>query len=108
MEIESENVTELFTGFGMKHISAEAVAEGVAREVRNYLADGLPVGPHLADQLLLPMALASSGSFTTPSLTDHTTTNITIIEKFLPVQFSVKAVQRNHHQITVYGSTISR
>jgi RNA 3'-terminal phosphate cyclase (ATP) len=101
LEIESENVTELFTGFGTKGTSAEAVANGVAREVRGYLADGVPVGQHLADQILIPMALAGEGSFTTQSLTDHTTTNITVIEKFLPVQFSVTARGADRHQITV-------
>ncbi|MEO8877721.1 MAG: RNA 3'-terminal phosphate cyclase, partial [Polyangiaceae bacterium] len=63
--IESEHVTEVFTGFGERGVSAERVAESVADEVTRYLRIGAPVGEHLADQLLLPMALGSGGSFHT-------------------------------------------
>ena len=50
-----------------------AVAEAPAREVRRYLAAGVPVGEHLADQLLLPMALAGAGTFRTTAPSKHTT-----------------------------------
>ena len=39
-----------------------AVAEAAAKEASEYLAAEVPVGPHLADQLLLPMALAGGGA----------------------------------------------
>ncbi|HLM54695.1 MAG TPA: RNA 3'-terminal phosphate cyclase, partial [Pyrinomonadaceae bacterium] len=55
-------------------------------EVRRYMEVGAPVGEHLADQLLIPMALAGGGSYTTGPLTLHTTTNIETIKKFLPVE----------------------
>jgi len=62
-------VTEVFTGFGEREVSAEAVAEETVRDVRCCLVAGVPVGEHLADRLLLPMALAGSGAFlTTPLL----------------------------------------
>jgi len=89
LEIESGGVTEVFTGFGEKGTSAEAVAEKVAREARAYLAAGVPVGEHLADQLLLPMALAGSGAFRTTPLSRHSTTNIEVIRAFLPVAIDV-------------------
>jgi RNA 3'-terminal phosphate cyclase (ATP) len=47
------------------------------------------VEPHLADQLLLPMALAGEGSFTTLALATHATTNIDIIRRFLDVPIAV-------------------
>ena len=40
---------------------------------------------HLADQLLLPMALAGSGGFTTTHLSEHLQSNIQVIEAFCPV-----------------------
>jgi RNA 3'-terminal phosphate cyclase (ATP) len=89
LEVESEHVTEVFTGFGMKGVTAEAVAEDAIKQVRKYLADGVPVGTCLADQLLLVLALAGGGSFRTQSPTRHTTTNIEIIHQFLPVRFSM-------------------
>ncbi len=90
LEIESEHVTEVFTGFGIKRITAEAVAHGVVRDVRRYLTADVPVGEYLADQLLIPIALAGGGSFRTLPVTPHTTTNIEIISKFLPVRFRIE------------------
>jgi RNA 3'-terminal phosphate cyclase (ATP) len=86
LEIESENVTEVFTGFGERGVAAEAVADQAVVAARRYLASDVAVAEHLADQLLLPMALARGGSFTTVPPTRHTTTNIEIIRKFLDVE----------------------
>jgi len=85
IEIQSEHVTEVFTGFGQRGVKAERVARGVVDEVQEYLESGVPVGRHLADQLLVPMALASEGSFVTLPLSQHAETNIEVIRKFLPV-----------------------
>jgi RNA 3'-terminal phosphate cyclase (ATP) len=47
------------------------------------LASGGPVGEHLADQLLLPLALSAGGEFRTGRPSQHTLTNRDIIERFL-------------------------
>jgi RNA 3'-terminal phosphate cyclase (ATP) len=78
-------VTEIFSGFGRLGVTAEKVADGVARETRAYIAADVPVGQHLADQLLLPMALAGAGEFRTMPLTLHAETNLHVIRKFLSV-----------------------
>jgi RNA 3'-terminal phosphate cyclase (ATP) len=83
IEIESEEVTEVFTAFGEKHVQAEAVANSVAKEAEAYLDAGVPVGPHLADQLVLLVALAGAGSFVTSEPTLHTRTQLQVIERFL-------------------------
>lgn len=101
VEIGGEEVTDIFTGFGSIGISAEAVAESVVREVRSFLMAKVPVGPHLADQLLLPLALAGGGSFVTQAPTEHTRTNIAVIEKFLPVEFSAEELSRDRWRIAV-------
>jgi RNA 3'-terminal phosphate cyclase (ATP) len=85
IEIETEHLTEVFTGFGQKGVSAETVASGVAKEAQSYLNSEAAVGEYLTDQLLLPLALAGGGSFTTGPLSDHTITNIEVIKKFLDV-----------------------
>jgi RNA 3'-terminal phosphate cyclase (ATP) len=85
IEIEGEHVTEVFTGFGQHGVRAEAVAEKVAKEVRRYLAAGVPVGEHLADQLLVLMGTAG-GRFRTMAPSRHTTTNIEVIKAFLPAE----------------------
>lgn len=86
IEIEGEHVTEVITGFGEKGVRAEAVGEAAAREALAYLEAGVPVGEHLADQLLLPMALAGGGSFRTIEPSSHTRTHAALIEQLLGVR----------------------
>jgi RNA 3'-terminal phosphate cyclase (ATP) len=92
IDIESEHVTEVFTGFGEKGVRAEAVGERVAREAAAYLEAGAPVGEHLADQLLLPMALAGGGSFRTVAPSSHMTTHAALIEQILGLKVRLEQV----------------
>ena len=101
MEIESEHVTEVFTGFGERGVTAEAVAEEVVKCARQYLAAGVAVGEHLADQLLVPMALAGGGMLTTVPPTRHTTTNVEIIRQFLDVEVEVKPLTNRTWSVEV-------
>ena len=82
---EAEAVTEVFVGFGERGRRAEAVAEAPCDEARAWLDAGVPVGPHLADQLLLPLSLAGGGAFRTLAPTAHTRTNAEVIRAFLEV-----------------------
>ncbi|MFO0728130.1 MAG: RNA 3'-terminal phosphate cyclase [Myxococcota bacterium] len=84
--VDSEGITEIVSGFGEKGVRAEIVGKQVAEEVSRYIAHGAPVGEHLADQLLLPMALAGEGSFVSGPLSLHTQTQIETIKRFLPVE----------------------
>jgi RNA 3'-terminal phosphate cyclase (ATP) len=81
--VEHEHVTEVFTAFGEKGVSAEKVAGKLCRQVKEYLRRRAPVGPYLADQLLLPLAIAG-GVFNTARPTQHTLTNIETINAFMP------------------------
>lgn len=83
LRIDSEHVTELFTAFGERGVSAETVARRVCNTAKRYLASRAAVGPYLADQLLLPLALAG-GSFTTVEPSAHTRSNLDVIRRFLP------------------------
>ena len=103
LEIESQHVTEVFTGFGEKGVSAETVAHGAAREAGAYLAAGVPVGQHLADQLLVPLALAGGGSFRTLPLSRHTTTQIDMLQKFLPVPVHATPLEKDVWQVELGG-----
>ncbi|HQU44604.1 MAG: RNA 3'-phosphate cyclase [Planctomycetia bacterium 21-64-5] len=90
IEVESEHVTEVFTGFGRRGVPAETVAGEAAAEAKRYLEAGVPVAEHLADQLLLPLALAGGGAYVTLAPTPHAMTNIEIIRKFLDVPIAVE------------------
>jgi RNA 3'-terminal phosphate cyclase (ATP) len=103
IEVECENVTEVFTGFGEKGIAAEKVAKGAVRAAREYLAFDAPVGRYLADQLLIPMALAGGGKFRTLSPTQHTTTNIEVIKKFLEVEIAVREYDQKKWEIEIWN-----
>ncbi len=87
--VASALLTETFTGFGEKNVSAEKVGKKAAGQVRKYLQAGAPVGPYLTDQLLIPLALAGAGAFRTCRPTAHTRTNIEVIQKFLDVSILI-------------------
>jgi RNA 3'-terminal phosphate cyclase (ATP) len=90
LELECEHVTEVFCGFGERGVRAERVADLAIQRTRRYLSAGVPVGAHLADQLLLPMALAGGGAFRTLRPTGHTRTNIEVIKRFLEREVRVE------------------
>jgi RNA 3'-terminal phosphate cyclase (ATP) len=85
LSVESDALTEVFVGFGQRGVPAEQVAGGAVREMQRYLEAEVPVGEHLADQLLLLLALAGSGAFATLPLSGHATTQIDLIPRFLEV-----------------------
>ncbi len=85
IELLFENLNAVVTGFGEKGVRPEEMARAAAQEAREYLDAGVPVGTHLADQLLLPLALGG-GSFLTLAPTAHTSTNLEVIRRFLPVE----------------------
>jgi RNA 3'-terminal phosphate cyclase (ATP) len=99
--IESDHITEVFTAFGERGVRAETVASKVVEQARHYLAAAVPVGKYLADQLLLPFALAGGGSFLTlrPSL--HTTTNMMILQKFLETDIRQEQIDTDKWRISL-------
>lgn len=101
LEIESEAVTEVFTGFGERGVSAEKVAARAAVQARDYLAMDVPVGQYLADQLLVPMAVAGSGGFRTMPPSRHTRTNVGIIKYFMDVAIDVNESTGRQWEITI-------
>jgi RNA 3'-terminal phosphate cyclase (ATP) len=88
LEVQSQRITEVFTGIGRRGVPAEQVAEEALQEMREYLAASVPIGYHLADQLMLPFGIAAwqtghGGSFRTLPLTCHSTTHMEILRTFL-------------------------
>jgi RNA 3'-terminal phosphate cyclase (ATP) len=90
---ECGDYMEVFTGFGKRGTKAEKVAAEACDEAERWFKAGVPVGEHLADQLLLPMALGSGGRFRTLEPSGHTRTNIDTIRRFLDVEIAVEPVQ---------------
>jgi len=94
IEIHCAHVTEVFAAFGRRGVRAERVAAEAWSEAETYLKSGVPVGPHLADQLILPLGIAASqghpSSFRTGPLTEHSKTHLTVLGEFLDVKSEVQ------------------
>lgn len=90
LEVESAEVTEIFTAFGEVGVSAESVAKRAVHEAKAYLESTAAAGEHLADQLLLPLALAGRGGFTAVQLNGHAETNMEVIGRFVRAPFRVE------------------
>jgi RNA 3'-terminal phosphate cyclase (ATP) len=85
---------ELVTTHGEKGLPAEIVAARAIQELTAWREADVPVGEHLADQLLLPMAVAGGGRYRTLPLSLHSTTNIDTIRAFvdIPIRFEAGTV----------------
>ncbi len=81
--VERPLVTETITAFGERGVPAEQVAANAVEEHQRYVAADVPVSEHLADQLLIPMALGRGGVFCTSKPSLHTLTNIEVVAHLL-------------------------
>ncbi|OPL22052.1 hypothetical protein B5L72_34535, partial [Pseudomonas aeruginosa] len=77
------------------------MAEQVATQAIGWMESGCAADEHLADQLLLPMALAGAGSFTTPRLSAHLQSNRRVIERFLPVSLCAHPPDGRGHRTVI-------
>ncbi len=82
LEVEYEHVTEVVSGFGKLGLKAERLAKTAANRIKGYMESKAFAGPYLADQLLLPFALAGGGAFTTVKPSQHSLTSADIVERF--------------------------
>jgi RNA 3'-terminal phosphate cyclase (ATP) len=93
------NRTMVFTAFGMRGKPSEEVISEVVNLVKHFVNSGAAVDRFLADQVLIYMAMANGGCYTTDWISTHTETNMEVIKKFLPVGF-VTEQQGNHFRVT--------
>jgi RNA 3'-terminal phosphate cyclase (ATP) len=90
LELAAGDLVEVVTGFGEKGVSAEQVAARACGQASAWLSAGVPVGEHLADQLLVPAAVAGRARFRTVEPSGHTRTNADVIKRFLPVDVAME------------------
>lgn len=82
-----------FSALGEPGVAAERVAEEAVQRLLAHHRAGAQaaVDPHLADQLVLPLALADGTSvYGTGEVTPHTTTGIDIVRRFLDARFEIE------------------
>lgn len=97
LESQSEQLCTIHEGFGEKKLPAEQVVQKLLSRAMHHFKSKLSVEEYLADQLLLPMALAGGGSFYTSELSQHTRTNIETIQTFLDISIQVKTYGKGWH-----------
>lgn len=84
--------TEMFETTGELGVAAERVANTVIRRMQRFLNAGVPVGEHLADQLLIPMWINGTGRFRSMKPSLHTQTNIDVIEQMTGQRIECKPI----------------
>jgi RNA 3'-terminal phosphate cyclase (ATP) len=99
--IESEHCNEVISAIGRRGLPAEIVAQRVVEQAREYLRADVPVGQHLADQLLLPLAVAVGGCYRTLKPDSHTRTNIDVIHAFTGADIRCRQVDEQSWELSV-------
>ena len=97
--VEYEHAVAGFTSYGRKGLPSERVAEAACDHLLKHHATGAPVDPHLADQLVLPMAMTETVSnagepmesrLVTSEVTQHLLTNVWVVQHFAVGSLSVE------------------
>ncbi|BBE34319.1 RNA 3'-terminal phosphate cyclase [Sphingosinicella microcystinivorans] len=101
LEAQFEHGTEIVSGFGQLGVTAERVAKKAVGRMLGFLESKAFAGPYLADQLLLPFALAGGGSFTTVKPSQHSLTAIDVIGRFLDRRLAFSQRPSGMHLLTV-------
>lgn len=79
-----------FTGLARIGKQTEKIADETVEEFIEFNRSSAAVDPRLADQIILPLSLASGPSaITTSHATSHLRTNAAVIKKFLPVEIKI-------------------
>lgn len=92
---EYQNSLAGFSAVGRQGLPSEKVAEMACEEFLDFHEKVAPVDVHLADQLLLPVALASENSqYRVAEISTHLTTNAWVIQKFGLAQINIDATEK--------------
>jgi RNA 3'-terminal phosphate cyclase (ATP) len=85
LNAEFENILAGFSSLGARGKPAEKIADEVFEEFNNYYNRKEIFDPHLADQILIFLALIRKPfTFSTTKVTNHLLTNIWVINQFIP------------------------
>jgi RNA 3'-terminal phosphate cyclase (ATP) len=99
---EYEGAISGFTALGARGKPAEVVGQEAAAEFLTHHATGMPVDPHLADQLVLYLAQAKFPSvLATSRITSHLETNLAVTGLFLDIDFEITGKRDTPGTVTV-------
>lgn len=93
-----------FSALGKQSKPSDAVADEACEALLTHHIDGAPVDPHLADQILVPLALAGGKSvFRTSQITQHLLTNADVIRTFIDADIRIDGGEGEAGTVTVVG-----
>jgi RNA 3'-terminal phosphate cyclase (ATP) len=94
-----------FSALGRPGLPSERVAEAAVAETLSFVDNNAMVDRHLADQLLLPLALAHGRTrYTTDHLTLHTITNAELLGQWVETQIAISGDLGGPAEIDVTGA----
>lgn len=99
LRMHYQNCVGVIESVGQVGVSAERVARNAIQYLQRFQSSGAVVGEHLADQLLLPMAIGDGGVFRTLKPSRHSTTNRKIIHLFTDRRFEFEQLARDFWEI---------
>lgn len=106
VELAHEHGTSLFTSVGEKALRAEQVAElAIGRALAFHESDAA-IDEHLADQLLLPMAIGKGGQLTTTEPSAHTHTQLELLRTFLDVDADITTRDERTYRLEMRGADV--
>ena len=102
LKAETENCLAGFSSLGERGKKAELVGEETAKNFLNYNSASACFDHHLADQIVLYLAIANGeSSFTTAEISGHLLTNLWVIERFLGTRYAVEGEIGKPGKVTI-------
>lgn len=90
----------VFSEYLQRNRLPQKVAEIAARHALDYVRSGCATDYYLADQLLVPLALAGGGSLTVNKITDRIVTSLQTINHFMECRSAVPPVGTRNARLT--------
>ncbi|MBU4319643.1 MAG: RNA 3'-phosphate cyclase [Thermodesulfovibrionales bacterium] len=104
--MESVNCIAGFSSLGERGKKAERVGEEAAIELLDYYKGKACLDSHLADQIVLYLALSDGISFFTATrITEHLITNLRVIEIFHEIEYGIEGERGKPGMVTIKGKT---
>jgi len=101
---EFENSRCCYYGLGEIGKRAERVADEACDALFEFLKTDGVIDEHLADQIVLPLALARGTSrFITPKITTHLLTNLEVIKRFLSIGVEITDMKERGGVVSLTG-----
>jgi len=101
IEVGNDAIREITAGYGRQGVPGNRVVKEAVQPMRSYLASDAPVGRHLADQLLIPAAIAGGARFRTVAPSDHTRTNAAVIREFEDTSVAIEQQEDRTWEIRI-------